>query len=425
MIQFSSYFRIYMTRGFRNHSLKRLTTYFISCCHLMKKSGNNNFYHSQKVNYLYLILTFTLFLGISGCSNPSGSDEEEEKEEQVTEITEEKAVENLVQFLTELDLAPDSDESKEKTFLTTSSAGIDDYISTDETDNGTLQLKLWIGPDGHIIPGPEWRDNNPDFCKNQNRYMKGAVKLINIKVHATVQEVTIQYIDVETGVIDQQQMGSGSGDQWLLEALNDAWNKMDVTLNPASGPCGDMMRMQVTFRSEIEADGTYVEGKTAIIFDHVAAEFNLTLHENESGYKGRGDLRWEEFYVIGGDYAFENCNIPDAEMIVHDLKLPGMKEGTTEEIEMVIGFDEFQPPVCEGAQLVNMFEIGWMTLHFENEANLPEPDEFLILNWEISEQDEGTIATKRYDRTVTLTSSEGDPVYYTEKTVIEIRQNDD
>lgn len=390
----------------------------------MGKTGSNIFYQFQNINFLCLILTFTLFLGISGCSNPSAADKEEEKEKE-EEITEEKAVESLIQFLTELDLAPDSDTSKEKTLPETSSASIEDYISTDETDNGTLQLKLWIGFDGHIIPGPEWRDNNPDFCKDQNRYIKGAIKLINIKVHATVQEVTIQYIDVETGVIDQQQMGIGNGDQWLFEALIDAWNKMDVTLKPAAGPCGDMMGMQISFHSEIEADGTAIDSKTAIVFDRVTAEFGLSLRENESAYEGRGDLRWEEFYVIGGNFVFDNCDIPDAEMIVHEFKLPGMNGNSTDEIEMVMGFDKFEDPVCEEAQLVNMFEIGWMALHFEDEANLPETDEFLILHWEASEQDEGVIATKKYDRTVTFTSSEGDPVYYTEKTVIEIRRNDD
>ena len=117
-----------------------------------------------------------------------------------------------------------------------------DYIGTEVQDSGTRHVKLWVGPDGRAIPKPAWQTYHPTYCKQQARYLQGAAKVLNFKLTSIPPDgynAFAQFIDVETGVIEEQQEG-GQGQGGVAWAIDAAWGKMNTGVGAPTGPCGEV-----------------------------------------------------------------------------------------------------------------------------------------------------------------------------------------
>lgn len=368
------------------------------------------------INYrIFLgVLPYLLLLVIVGCTDNTSGPEETD-----AEISEEVAVGTLVDFLEDRDLISDFVSNKG---ITTDevSTNITNYINWDVNDSGTPVMKLWLGPNDQLIPNPEWQDVNKNACKNEYSYMKGGIKLLNIKIHTSVKEVTIQYIDIETGVIEKEQMGQGDGQNWLYDAIDKAWDKFTyLPIEPAGDPCGEEIKLKIKFNSEIEANPA--DGLTT--FDHVTAEFELTFLEaffDDDAYEGEGNLHWIE-YTSSVD---GTCNPPDGRMKILSLTLPGINEEASDAdgIEMILQFDD----MTLQSECLPYFPVGWLTIHFdEADGTLDmDPIAYVIKDWEKILDFNGVIAQKTYDRSETLVV-DGESFTYTEYTTIKILHNPD
>ena len=129
-----------------------------------------------------------------------------------------------------------------------------DYIETDvdaatereaprgsDTSEGVRRVRLWIGPDGRVLPTPEWRSFHPDHCKEQARYMESSAWLLNLKIFAEdlgTHNVAAQVIDVKTGVIQAQQMSGWT--EGVAGAVNAAWDALGAEVGAPGDPCGEV-----------------------------------------------------------------------------------------------------------------------------------------------------------------------------------------
>ncbi|HYW33855.1 MAG TPA: hypothetical protein VE868_00480 [Balneolaceae bacterium] len=164
-----------------------------------------------------------------------------------------------------------------------------------------LEEHIDIGPDGNFIPRGKWRDNHPNVCKEQNRYMKGAVKLLSFKIFAIKNgqagyDVFAQYIDVETGQIEAQKEAEGNK---LRKAIGNAWDKLHKVKSWGgfAGPCGQKKGLTLRFNAKTLIHGQGNNGGSATITDSTTAEIKLTYNTKKGIYEGSGKLKFVKFDV--------------------------------------------------------------------------------------------------------------------------------
>ncbi len=144
----------------------------------------------------------------------SCGDETTGPEKQV-DITKDEAATAVQDVLAERGLFPSAGSSanlsaaSQQTAGIPSSVGYMDYVDVDIDGDGRIDVTFDIGPDGNIIPQGDWRDENPDFCREKIRFMKGAQKNLNFKIFPFSDgwSVFVQYIDVPTTKVENQREG--------------------------------------------------------------------------------------------------------------------------------------------------------------------------------------------------------------------------
>jgi hypothetical protein len=122
----------------------------------------------------------------------------------------------------------------------------DDYVYTEVTgvpernEQGTRHVRVRVGPDGHLLPNPVYQERQREAGEVDEGSLQGASHLLNIKVfrHGLGRHsAAVQFIDVESGVIENQRMGKGGLFRaGLATAIGRGIEKLEVPLrDPADG----------------------------------------------------------------------------------------------------------------------------------------------------------------------------------------------
>ena len=152
-----------------------------------------------------------------------------------------------------------------------------DYIETRTTqgsDGAIRHVRLHIGPDGHVIPKPEWRTYHPTYCKQQARYMQETDKVLDFKIIRITESangVTRNQLTVFARLQDrasdgtlttvQQREGEATnmtgvqradeGD--VADALAAAYAKLQGGVQAPASPCGEVRLKHVAGEEEGDA----------------------------------------------------------------------------------------------------------------------------------------------------------------------------
>ncbi len=375
--------------------------------HIINRESNR-----QIVVNPLLLVTFIVLLTITGCGDNTTA-----PEDTPSIITEDKAVTAIMGVMQDRGLVfPFKNISVKGNFITSAnSLSKNDYLAVDLDEEGERRVHFDIGPDGHIIPKGEWRDANPDYCKDQNRFMKAAVKRLQFKMFAAADGyyVFVQYIDVATGKIENQREGEADT---LKEAINKAWDKLEVNIKSPTDPCDDLKGITLYFNSRIQE-----EYDDVTIMEHVEAE--IVLEANEEGiYKGSGPIKYIEITTsVDG-----NCTFPDGTLNIHELILK-MEEGIpTEETALDM---EYENTIVGGSctdsdgEYVTTWPFNYVGMHMDEwySEDGESWDGLIIRDWEAVPDDDSVLARKVYDRTETVDNGGGFSTT-TENTTIEIRE---
>lgn len=379
-------------------------------------------------------VALVLFIGTIACDG-TGAEGGREDEEFVEEVSEEEAAATMAQVLIDRGLVePSSTEggtsssgAKTSDDPVFDALGAADYVLAQFNERGTLMLRLWVGPDRQLIPNGEWRDANPDACEGRLRYMKAPTHLLNFKVPPSIREITVQYIEVETGKIIEQQTGRSDGDDWLREAITMALDDLIVRFKKAESPCGAKIRLDMIFESMIKEEVTYEEDETYTTTYEVELETELDFvdiielsDEEEDWYEGYGELVYTQF--TSSEYG--TCTVSDGgQWGTFELTIPETAADPVGSIEMRMndGEGEGGTAVCSATdeRVPPTWGASFAWLH-QGEFK-PDPLHYLVRDWKAVTDDSDVIARKVYDQTLT-DHSDGDTVILTEKTTIELRR---
>lgn len=236
--------------------------------------------------FLSLILISGLFL--SCLDNNVSSDPDE--------LTQEQAEERFLEFLKDEGYFSSSffDDSPSDALADGLPPVPRDYISSEMRDSGHIVLNLLVDEEGTILPNGEWRNENSNYCMEQNRYMRAPVRLVQVQISPTVRTVFVRVVDIETSEILKQQEGTGDGDFWLDEAIEEAWNKVeDLNVEQADDPCSGEIEMELVFDSRIELQPPNDE----YMISRVRAEISLTHSEETDAYSGEAPLVHQDYAI--------------------------------------------------------------------------------------------------------------------------------
>lgn len=382
----------------------------------------------------------SVFQSNDGGSSGSGSgDGNEGTGGQADPIPEEKAVEALVAVLENRGLAPTASASARtlKPAQSPDEPTVEDYIETEVASDGDRTLTMNIGPDGNLIPTGEWRDANADYCGEQDRYVKGAVKRLEIKVFERdgVYNAFAQYIDIESGGIEEQRKTTSSG---LQDAINTAWGKLNTAIGPATDPCGAQRGYSLHFEATIVFEGTGSDGLAGKTEEDVTATIPLSYNEEKGYFEGTGEITWGrfEFTTTSPDVSVRCGTPPPADMNV--VFRAGEKDTPVKEMTGSVEFFDIQPAPCQvtasGVTTEQDFAPSlqnvWTVLHADEldpSSYLPAPSGsvgyFTMEEWQPASGTESIIARTTYDRSKTASGPESSGTF-TEDTTVEFRRGD-
>lgn len=308
-----------------------------------------------------------------------------------------------------------------------------DYIESEVNDSGVRMVRLPIGPDGNIIPSGAWRDSNSNFCLNRIRNMKGAVKILNFKLNhlADGYDVFAQYIDVETGKIEEQREGQ---DADLQDAINQAWNKLQTSIGKPSLPCGEKKPIRISIHSNTTEHVESPKDPTSETTDEVKASIEPVYNESSEAYAGSADLQW--LSISASD---EDCSTPDpARVRIYNFDI-GTGGITGDANKLMIQFLKWKHASCVDSRGVAYpeappFPFVWYKSHqdeiykkivtdYDNKVGEMEFEHIYQLeNWNAVPGDKDVLARKEYDIQKQFNPDPGDAtITITEKTTIEVR----
>ncbi len=365
------------------------------------------------VNPSFLISFVIVLLTITGCGD-SGTTAPEDNPSTVTANEAMTAVVGVMQDRS-LVFPSNSVSAKEDFITSANSLSKDAYLAVDLDEEGERRVHFDIGPDGHIIPKGEWRDANPNYCEEQNRFMKAAVKRLQFKMFAAADGyfVFVQYIDIATGTIENQREGEADT---LKEAINEAWDKLEVDIKSPAGPCGDSKGVTLYFNSRIQE-----EYDDVTIIEHVETEIALEASE-EGIYEGSGPITYIEITTsVDG-----SCTFPDGTLNIHELVLKIEDGIPTEETALDMEYENtIVGGSCTGSdgEYVTTWPFNYVGMHMDEwySEDGQSWDGLIIRGWEAVPGDDSILARKVYDRTETVDNGGGVSTN-TEKTTIEIRE---
>lgn len=305
---------------------------------------------------------------------------------------------------------------------------ISNYVGTEVDANGYRRIKMWIGPDGNIIPLGTWRDANPGFC-GQNEAMKGAVNLLNIKVYPVGDSyfAFAQYIDVATGKIQEQREGVSSN---LQDAINQARNNLNTPVGGATSPCEEVAP-ELRFRFETEFTETFTDDETNWVTTYqqeVVASGPLTYNASKGQFKGSATLDWKTHEASDSDPRFEYVNCPAPATGKVEIIYPAGQDGNPDVSgDAEIDFLNVEDPPCEGRDTAGGALFDDPTLHelpfYWEKHHGHEYDAqtgtFTVDAWQPAPTADSIVAQKFYDFTDTFTNEDGS-IVYAETTTIRI-----
>jgi hypothetical protein len=116
---------------------------------------------------------------------------------------------------------------------------LDDYVRTDvsrasrgETETGTREAFVRVGPDGNLLPGPAYVAREREAGNVEPGTLQGATRFLNFEMFQYPDgqhDVAMKLTNVESGVITNQRMGEGGAlNTGLTDAIDDAWEQFDV-----------------------------------------------------------------------------------------------------------------------------------------------------------------------------------------------------
>jgi hypothetical protein len=126
----------------------------------------------------------------------------------------------------------------------------DNYVYTEVTgipernEQGTRHVRVRVGPDGHLLPNPDYLERKREAGGVDEDSLQGATHLLNVKVfrHGLGRHsAAVQFLDVESGVIENQRMGQGGLFRaGLATAIGRGIDKLEVPLrDPTDGRVRD------------------------------------------------------------------------------------------------------------------------------------------------------------------------------------------
>ncbi|GAA5522511.1 hypothetical protein Asal01_02472 [Fodinibius salicampi] len=393
--------------------------------YIMKTSIDNAIKRQGKEYTLFfLLLSLAIFPITTACSNSTGSEPDTEQ------LTEERAIETLIQVIHDAGLyfpSKNKQSSKNKGLDTKDLSDINlfatDYIDTDINDAGNLKVRLWLGPDGNIIPKPDWQAANPNICSKNGQYMEPARTLLEFTIFADSKSVQFNYIDIATGKIEKSVMAEPElpDPNWLVNAMSEAWNKMQQQsdIKDATTPCGDIMDLQVhlktkittTITTETEEDEVNID----VHVDSLQANFELSFDEDDNYYDGYGPI--ERHYSYPGPTGNGSCTTPNRAIDVEELTKPWSQDGSPEAVIRLFGDGSLTKECGIAQEQQYVFPLAWQKLNNVQWYY----GSFTISNWEMMSTTSEILMQKVLDRTVTEDTGIG-LVQITEKGIIEIRK---
>lgn len=257
----------------------------------------------------------------------------------------------------------------------------EDYITVDASDSEEILIKLWLGPDNHIIPTPDWQAANPNYCLDQGKYMRPARKLLQFKIYNLprdgIRSVQLNYINVLDFKIEQSVMTDWyeAHPDWMYQAMSEVWGEMRTraTIKSAVEPCDDRIPLMLYFNSTVTYDIA-----EALVYEEF--EFSIPLHfdETEGKYTGIGALVWLDGYVWN---KVENTYLPypsnkSGQMEIVNLITPALAGNSIEDATM-----NFRVPIISPENpsflLISFGEFyTWV-------ANQNTTMEFRVDNWQL------------------------------------------
>lgn len=379
--------------------------------------------HLLKSKQLFNLIIVTFLLVLAGCSSTTGTESDnetdQEQDQEEVSVSEKDAVDAIIATIRDSGYSFPSREPSSKSNSENNEMFAMDYIGLDSSENGLIQIRLWIDKEGNIIPNPSWQSSNENVCKERGRYMKGAVKLLEFTILTPSREVQLNVIDIESGKIDESVIGtedeSDNDDaDWLNESMKDAWEQMqgNISIGGAVGPCGDVIGLTIEFNSEITTDLTSNPEEPVVYFEHIEASFPLELNDDNNVYTGTGDLEWVAWEFNGR----QSDNAPEGKRLeVVRLITPGLDHADYDNPALELELPGFE----DGTPLIN---ISWPLIHTYKRNEEGDNYTYIITDWNVNTEDQSTVMTRSYDRTENF-DIDGDPVQVTEKTVIVISRN--
>ena len=307
-----------------------------------------------------------------------------------------------------------------------------DYIATDVDPDGDRRLTLYLDKKGNLLPSSKWRQNNPDYCKGQDRYFKAPVKQLRFKVFALPDgyDAFAQYIDISTGKVEEQREGEAAN---LKDALNKAWNQLQSPVGQAVDPCGEKKGFQLSFQTTITFEATGQDGTTSTISETVKATVPLSYNQDRQFFEGSSALTWNAFNssTSAPSVSYDCETPPDANINV--IFRAGPKGTPTDSMTASIEFYNVEQCPCEAAASgttvsspqSSQLPTFWLVLHEDEQAPgvtyPPNPDRnigyFTIANWQPVSGNEQVIAQKAYDQSATKNGA-----LYDERTTLTFRK---
>lgn len=314
----------------------------------------------------------------------------------------------------------------------------DNYVSSKHDDSGHILIQFWIGPDNYFIPNSEWRQENADFCLEQNRFMKPALQRMTIRIVPNIGMVFIQIVDVETGVITKQREGEGDLDSnWLQEGIDEAWDQLveedGLDIKGAGDPCGDEAQLVLDFESTINHQIQTSDGHGTNVHSVVISEVPVSFSETDQIYLGDESLEY-----VSSEYSNSIEDIPEIISCSFDfndgelnaeIDFPEAGFRYSPDIEVVLGnfIIDSMPHATysctddEGNVSQGRDDIWWSTFVLMNSHRGISGTELLFSDWQESD-DRFIIATITVEETETFPSEDGE-LTITEKTTLRIRHS--
>ena len=304
---------------------------------------------------------------------------------------------------------------------------ISHYVGTAVDANGYRRIKMWIGPNGNIIPTGTWRDAHGNYC-SQGKALKGAVNLLNIKVYPVGDGyfAFAQYIDVATGKILEQREGEDSD---LQDAINQAWNNLNTPVGGPANPCEKVdpdyrFRFKTKFSQELTTDTGIVRTDK----QEIVASDKLTYDDQAGHFKGSATLSWKTHYLNTTNLSYVKCSPPSSGTV--EIIYPADKDGKPDVSGSAkIKFVNVTPECADkdsldtllDDQLSHEIPFYWEQRH---EKEHDSGTTFTIDAWQTAPDMDSIVAQKLYDFTDTytfdLSGSGGWTVVYSEDTTIRI-----